>query len=182
MPWTPPPGGVEPSTGRCAGAASRTGRARDGAREELHEVGDAARDVAAHVVRVVRARGRRAHQRVRARMRSRKPGAKRSICASMRSVMSTVDPAARDSRPAGVLPRRRARRVEVARLHDEHERARRVLAAPHGGLRGGDLVERAAEVHGAARGTRGPPRDRPSSAQSSLKTPGPVAVAPKSRR
>ena len=28
----------------------------------------------------------------RARMQSRKPGAKRSICASMRSVMSTVEP------------------------------------------------------------------------------------------
>jgi hypothetical protein len=51
-------------------------------------------------------------------------------------------------RVAGVLARRRAARVEVALLHDEHERPVRVLAPPHGGLRVGDLIQRPAHVHG----------------------------------
>jgi hypothetical protein len=53
--------------------------------DELAEVLDAAVDVAA----ASRAAG---PDVARARMRSRKPGANRSTCASIRSVMSTVEP------------------------------------------------------------------------------------------
>jgi hypothetical protein len=64
--------------------------------------------------------------------------------------------------------------VELALLHEQHEGPFGMLSAPDGGFAGGDLAERAAEMNG--RGFEAPgisPRDRPSSAQSSLKAPGP---------
>ena len=73
-------------------------------------------DVAADVVRVVDLHARRARVRPAPRMRSRKPGAKRSTWASMRAVMSTVDPAGHVAiRPGRVLPGRRPRRIPRAR-------------------------------------------------------------------
>ena len=65
--------------------------ADDGAEQQLAHVLDAAVDVAADVVGVVRLhRARAVHGR--ARTRSRKPGAYRSTCASIASVMSPVQP------------------------------------------------------------------------------------------
>src|SRR5262249_22297158 len=48
----------------------------------------------------------------------------------------------------GVFAGGGARGVELTLLHHEHEGPFRMLATPHGGLAGGDLVERAAEVNG----------------------------------
>src|SRR4029453_1873586 len=62
---------------------------------------------------------------------------------------------------ARVLAGRGPRGGELALVHHEHERPLGMLSAPDGGLAGGDLVERAAEMNG--RGFEAPgiaPRDR----------------------
>ena len=96
----------------------------------LAQRGRPAVDVATQQVRVVRLRlVRRAHPR--ARTRSRKPGAKRSICASMRSrhvhrrAVRHVAVA-----PQGVLARRRPGRVDHAGLRHQHEGLLGVPPAP----------------------------------------------------
>ena len=90
MPWTPPPGGVDDEHRYNAGERRAVEQPR-GAEEKLPQVHGAAVDIAAHQVGVVPLeRGRRQH--VRARMRPRKPGAKRSTWDSMASVMSAVEP------------------------------------------------------------------------------------------
>ena len=76
------------------------------------------------------------------------------------------------------LPVGRAGRVEEARLHEQDERAGGMLALRGRLLRGGDLVERAAEVHGArARDLRRAPGDRPVERPVELEDARPVAVA-----
>ena len=76
--------------------------------------------------------------------------------------------------PRRVRAGRRPARVEQARLREQHERALGETTALHVALRRGDLVERAAEVDG-----RRPLQSSfvhgigPSSAQSTLNTPGP---------
>ncbi len=111
-------------------------------------------------------------------MRSRKPGAKRSIWRSIASVWSTVDPGGDVAvGVAGVLAGGRARGVELALLDDQHERSLGVLAAPDGGLAGGDLVERAADVNGrGVEAARIAPRDRPVERPVELEDAGAVAV------
>ncbi len=65
-------------------------------------------------------------------------------------------------RPGRVLTSRRARRIEEARLDEQDERTIGNLAAPDLVLGARDLLERAAEVHGAcARALRGAPGDGP---------------------
>ena len=75
--------------------------------------------------------------------------------------------------PAGVFAFRGAGGVEEARLHEQHERTGGVFALRDRVLRGGDLVERAADVHGGGAGDLRGAGDRAVGAQSSLKTPGP---------
>ena len=64
-------------------------------------------------------------------------------------------------RVAGMTTRGRAARIELTLLHDHHERARRMLAAPDRGLGGGHLLERSPEVDGRClEAARIAPRDR----------------------
>ena len=104
MPCTPPPGGVdaEHRKSRRSGVAYGFRRAT-GPGERAGAGRRAAVDVAADVVRVVGARASAGACTCRARTRSRKPGAKRSICASI--ALGHVDRravAARGSRPSSV--------------------------------------------------------------------------------
>ena len=103
------------------------------------------------------------------------PGAKRSTCASIASVMSAVR-AVRDVavRPCRVPARRRARLVPEARLREQHERTRRATVERRA-LRRGDLRRSepprwtvAACAQRSSRHGIGP-----ESAQSSLNAPGP---------
>ena len=74
IPWTPPPGGVDDEHSRSRRSGVVYGHAaRRRAREQLPQVGGAAVDVAADVVRVVRLQ-LAGPMTCRARMRSRKPG------------------------------------------------------------------------------------------------------------
>jgi hypothetical protein len=76
-----------------------------------------------------------------------------------------------------VLPNRRARRVEQARLGDQHEWLFGGLAAPHLALRGCHLFQRAANVHRAgatALGRR--PRDRAVQSKIHFEDARPVAI------
>ena len=112
-------------------------------------------------------------------MRSRKPGAKRSIWRSIASVMSRVEPDGHVAvGPADVLALRRAARVADRRLGEQHVGPLGVAA----GVAAASLAAISSNVpptctvparaqSGAVHGIG------PSSAQSSLKTPGAVAVA-----
>src|SRR5579875_2896558 len=83
----------------------------------------------------------------RARMRSRKPGAKRSICASMRSVISQVAIGDVTVGPHRLLARRRSRRVEEALLRDQHEGLFRYFPLPDLPLGAGNFRKCTAQVH-----------------------------------
>ena len=68
--------------------------------------------------------------------------------------------------------------IDERGLRDQHVRALGVLAAPDGGLRGGDLLERPAEVHGSGLAALGrAPRHRARERVVDLEDAGPVAVA-----
>ena len=162
IPWTPPPGGVDDEHRYRPGADAIRVERRPRPEDELADVLDPAVDVAADVVRVVRLhRGRARASRGRGSGRG-SPGAKRSTCASIRSVMSTVEPGGHVAvRPGRRLARRRPRRVPRRVLDEQHVRPLRVAAGGDLRLRRGDLVERAAEVD-RRRPARplGGPRDR----------------------
>src|SRR5262249_33706039 len=73
---------------------------------------------------------------------------------------------------------RRPGGVELALLHQQHERALRMLAVPDGGLGGRDLVEGSAEMNRRGLQTlRVSPRDRPVERPVGLEGTGAVAVA-----
>ena len=92
MPWTPPPGGVEAEQRYTPSSGVRYGFQRGTGRNTVW------RNVAAPPLTSPPSRfglydsASDAVRTVRASTRSRKPGAKRSICASMRSLMSTLEP------------------------------------------------------------------------------------------
>ena len=100
-----------------------------GRKIDLVERVGAGADVAADEIRVARARGRPGRCTWRARMRSRKPGAKRSTCASTRSTWRSVSRSQSAPRrpvrvgPGGVLPGRGAGRVGDDLLAEEQEGA-----------------------------------------------------------
>ena len=163
-----------PRLGVEYGSSRATGRVKS-----WREILEAAVDVAADVVRVVGldlAPGRRTD---RARIVSRKPGANRSTWASIRAVMSNVEPLGHMAvRPARVPTVWSAARVEAARLDDEDERSLRVPATVDLGLGRPDLVQRSADVDGArASGTLGLPRDRLAQGPVDLDDAGSVAEA-----
>src|SRR5262249_37891051 len=81
-------------------------------------------------------------------------------------------------RIARVLAFGRPPGVELALLHEQHEGPLGMLAAPDGGLRGRDLVQRATEVYGRGLQAAGvAPRDRPVQRPVELERAGTVAVA-----
>ena len=88
----PPPGGVDdehrytPGTGVRHGSSPRVGRRTNWTRSATPALMSPPTKLALRASMSLGAHG------VAGRIRSRKPGAKRSICASMRSVMSTVEP------------------------------------------------------------------------------------------
>ncbi len=108
------------------------------------------------------------------------PGAYRSTGRSSLSVMSNVDPLGTwrvSAHAARCCPCRRARRIEQARLGQQHERPFGVLACGGGILGGGDLVERAAQVH--CRSTRArsvSPGNRPAQRPIDLERGSPESV------
>ena len=118
-------------------------------------------------------------------MRSRKPGANRSIWASIRSLMSTLR-AVGDVAvgPQRVLPRRRPRRIDDAGLRHQAEGALRVATGRDLRLALRHLGEGAAHVERSPpRGTRSACQGTgPSSAQSTLQTPGPYRKCSRPRR
>ena len=75
-------------------------------------------------------------------------------------------------------PRRGAGGIEEGRLDEQHEGTARMLALRNRLLGGGDLVESAAEMHGAGAGNlRRAPRDRAVEGPVELEDTWPVAVA-----
>ena len=136
--------------------------ARHRSREELRDVGGAAGDGAADVVRVVGARDPRAPcGGARGCGRGSRERSARSA-ARWRPCSRRSSPAARGStRSRCACPPARGDGSNCALLHDHHERTLRVLAAPHRRLGRGDLLERAADVHGRrVEAARVAPRDR----------------------
>ena len=102
--------------------------------------------------------------------RSRNPGANRSICCSMRPVMSIGRPVRHVAvRPGGVLPLGCARGVEQTRLHAEHEGPVRVSSDPDLTLGPGDLPHGASHMDCGGPGHSGAFQGMgPLSAQSTL--------------
>src|SRR5438876_1921574 len=152
---------------------------RDGPREELPQIGDAARDRAADVVRIVRLEIPSAHDV------AREDAVAEAGCKPLDLPLDGLGLIHRRPvgdvtvRVAGVLAPRRPGGVELALLDDEHERPLRMLAAPDGRLRGRDLVEGPAEVDGRGlEAARIAPRDRPVERPVDLEGAGAVAIAP----
>ena len=178
---------VHAAAGRRRGRAEEEARVRrrvrveprDGAREELERVGDAAGDRAADVVRVVALEVGRCSSRGARGCGRGSPARSARSGARSRRCMSTVEPVRHVAvGVAGVLAGRRARRVELALLAQDEERPLGVPAATHVALRGADLLERAADVHGRRLAARGiAPRDRTVERPVELEDAGPVAVA-----
>jgi len=90
MPWTPPPGGVDDEQMKIDGSevAIELGR---GPEKKLREIRRAAADIATDQIRIARLELLRREDAAR-KINRRKPGANRSICFSITSVQSTVDP------------------------------------------------------------------------------------------
>src|SRR5262249_52780391 len=150
---------------------------RHGPREELPEIGDAARDRAAHAIGILVLEVRRPHR-----------ASCENAVAEPRSEALDLPLdgfGAIDGRPgrdvavriARVLAFGRPPGVELALLHEQHEGPLGMLAAPDGGLRGRDLVQRATEVYGRGLQAAGvAPRDRPVQRPVELERAGTVAV------
>ena len=186
--WTKSRGRApSPACGRGSSAASA-------ARAICRSVGAPPRDVAPHVVRVLRLGvGGRESSRARA-TRSRNPGANRSICDSIGSVTSYGRAVrARGSRPTACGRRRRARRVDDAGLHDDAERPlgvatrRRRRPRPRRPPRGAPDVHRAraadTPLRPRAPAPRGPSRPcRPRGRRGSATAPRGTAPAADRRR
>ena len=163
MPWTPPPGRRRRRTQVEPVADAIRIERRPRPEDELADVLDPAVDVAADVVRVVRLAIAAGPCVDRARIRSRNPGANRSTCASIRSVMSTSDPAGTWQYAHAVVLPAGARDVSHGAYWTNRTYGRSgCRPAATSASDGGDLVERAAEVdrRRAARPVRRP-RDRP---------------------
>src|SRR5207302_2390090 len=151
----------------------------DGPREELPQIGDAARDRAADVIRIVRLEIPSAHDV------AREDAVAEAGCEPLDLPLDGLGLILRRPvryvtvRVAGVLAPRRPGGVELALLDDEDEGPRRMLAAPDGRLRGRDLVEGPAEVDGRRLEAAGiPPGDRPVERPVDLEGAGAVAIAP----
>ena len=170
---------------RCRGTGPRTRRAvgrerRQRAEDDLVERVAAAADVAADEVRRCAPAGRAGPSTWRARMRSRKPGAKRSTCASMRSTWRSAS-RAQSTLAAGraCRPRRCAcppgARVGSATDCWPRSRNGRSGSAAWAASALEDLVLAAADVHraGAARASGAAHGIGPSSAQSTFSVAGP---------
>ena len=161
MPCTPPPGGVD---ARQVDAGQRgTVRVPRGVGRSTvcRSVGGPAADVAAEVVGYVLLHPRRRCGPL-ARIRSRKPGANRSICASMRADMSTSEPRGTWQYPHSVCCPAGARLGSTTPAWAiKAERALRVTSGCHVGLGRRYLGERAAEVYGASLPAGGGPARAP---------------------
>src|SRR5450759_3749054 len=155
MPCTPPPGGVAalqmktPGVGVVYGEILAAGRVNSWPRLKIPPLmSPPARLALCASMAAVSMAWRPA-------IMSRNPGAKRSTWDSMASVLSTRDP-----------------------LGEDHEWALRVPAGGDGGFGGDDLLEAAAEMHGAGgRAARVPPRDGAVQRPVELEHAGAVAVA-----
>ena len=179
MPWTPPPGGVEeeqrytPRSGVRYGTSFRTGRKRSWPRS-------IAPPLRSPPTRLrLCASSSAGPSAWRARIRSRKPGAKRSTCDSI--ALGHVD--RRAVRDVAVRPRRVLARPERAcRRTGSSARAGRTgrppgrpLQAPHSEAE--ISSRRAAEVNRpGARALGSRPRDRPVERPVELERAGPVAI------
>src|SRR5215207_380708 len=145
--------------------------------EELSEIHDAAVDVAAHQVGVESFEVRRSHRvlgqdaLLEARGEAFDLGLDPPCHVEGRAVGDVA------VGPNGMLARRRAGRVEEALLRQQHERSLGMLAAPHGGFTGGDLLQRASEVDGPGpQALDGPPGDRAVEREIYLEDAGTVTV------
>src|SRR5438067_2210608 len=152
----------------------------DGPREEFPQIGDAARDRAADVIRIVSLEIPSAHDV------AREDAVAEAGCEPLDLPLDGLGLIHRRPvryvtvRVAGVLaPPRRPGGVELALLDDEDEGPRRMLAAPDGRLRRRDLVEGPAEVDGRRLEAAWiPPGDRPVERPVDLEGAGAVAIAP----
>src|SRR5215210_556668 len=177
---------VHPAAGWCGRGAdvepldrSRVrDRAGDGAREELAQVLSTAVYVAAHVVGVAALDLRGPHRRARGDQVLESGREALHLCLDRLGHVAGRAGGQVAICPGRVFARGGAGRVEEARLHEQHERMIWMLAPHHGLLRGGDLVERAADVHCACpNDLGGAPWDRAVECPVELEDARAVAVA-----